>query len=111
MMERIGLVPSATGEPGGKQTGRRVSHYIAEGGEFERSVARCEVELDWVGLLTDRRKKKKRAKGVYECPVCEAKVRGKPELNIWCGDCDVVMPDLNAAVPAKSAEPEEEDDE
>jgi hypothetical protein len=31
-MERIGLVPSATGAPGGKRTGQRMTHYIIRGG-------------------------------------------------------------------------------
>jgi predicted SprT family Zn-dependent metalloprotease len=34
-MEAIGLIPSATGEPGGKQTGRNVTHYIEIGGPFD----------------------------------------------------------------------------
>jgi hypothetical protein len=38
-MVEIGLIPSATGEPGGKQTGDRVSHYVQEGGGFEQSCA------------------------------------------------------------------------
>ena len=36
MMGAIGLIPSDTGAPGGKQTGQKVSHYIAGGGRFER---------------------------------------------------------------------------
>ena len=31
-MIEIGLIPSHTGEPGGKQTGQSVSHYIEENG-------------------------------------------------------------------------------
>lgn len=34
-MEEIGLMPSSTGEPGGKMTGQRVSHYIIDGGLFD----------------------------------------------------------------------------
>lgn len=95
MMERVGLIPSATGAPGGKRTGRRVSHYIEEGGAFETCVGECEATLDWVGLLTQRRRKK-RPKAVYACEPCEVKVRGKPGLHIVCGECGERMPDLNA---------------
>ena len=34
-MIRVGLIPSDTGEPFGKQTGEAMSHYILDGGSFE----------------------------------------------------------------------------
>lgn len=39
-MKEVGLHPSATGEPGGKETGRRVTHYIVEGGPFQAEAAK-----------------------------------------------------------------------
>ncbi len=39
MMKRVGLYPSATGRPGGGETGTRVSHYVIPGGAFERAAA------------------------------------------------------------------------
>lgn len=36
-MESLGLMPSQTGRPGGKRTGHRMSHYVIEGGPFERA--------------------------------------------------------------------------
>jgi hypothetical protein len=33
-MEEIGLIPSNTGQPGGKRTGQRMSHYIDRDGRF-----------------------------------------------------------------------------
>src|SRR5690606_37233909 len=41
-MEQVGLMPSNTGEPGGKRTGDRMTHYILQGGAFER---RCDQLL------------------------------------------------------------------
>ena len=38
-MRGIGLIPSDTGQPGGKETGQRVSHYIATGGKFAKVCA------------------------------------------------------------------------
>lgn len=35
--------------------------------------------------------KKKSPTVSYECPECDAKVRGKRELNIMCGDCEKKM--------------------
>jgi SprT-like family len=39
MMESIGLMPSHTGQPGGKRTGQSMSHYIIDGGPFDRACA------------------------------------------------------------------------
>lgn len=36
-MRSIGLQPSDTGRPGGKQLGKNMTHYILAGGEFERA--------------------------------------------------------------------------
>jgi len=52
-MERVGLIPSDTGEAGGKQTGQQMSHYIAPGGVFDKAFAeltRDGFRLSW----TDR---------------------------------------------------------
>lgn len=35
IMERVGLMPSNTGEPGGKRTGDQMSHYIIKAGKFD----------------------------------------------------------------------------
>ena len=35
-MKEIGLYPSDTGEPGGSETGRRMTHYVVAGGRFDR---------------------------------------------------------------------------
>ena len=31
MMRAVGLIPSHTGEPGGREVGQKVSHYIEKG--------------------------------------------------------------------------------
>ncbi len=36
-MREVGLIPSDTGKPGGKDTGQKVSDYLEEGGRFERA--------------------------------------------------------------------------
>ena len=35
-MIQVGLMPTDTGEPGGKQTGQQMSHYVIEGGLFDK---------------------------------------------------------------------------
>lgn len=38
MMECIGLIPSTTGQPGGKKTGQPMSHYIRPAGPFDQAI-------------------------------------------------------------------------
>lgn len=35
-MIEVGLIPSNTGEVGGKQTGQKMTHYIEENGRYEK---------------------------------------------------------------------------
>jgi predicted SprT family Zn-dependent metalloprotease len=39
LMRRVGLIPSDTGAPGGKQTGQHMTHYIEPGGRFDQACA------------------------------------------------------------------------
>ena len=50
MMERIGLIASDTGYPGGRRTGESMSHYIEEGGLFEQACVRLPdgFRLSWM---------------------------------------------------------------
>ena len=48
-MKAIGLMPSDTGEPGGKQCGQQMTHYIIDGGPF--AVA-CQELIDQGGMLS-----------------------------------------------------------
>lgn len=89
-MEEIGLMPSSTGQPGGKRTGRRVSHYIIEGGIFDGSEAKFKGKIEWRGAPIIREKKgSKRTK--YTCSCCGTNAYGKSGLNIHCGDCSEPM--------------------
>ena len=38
MMKAIGLQPSVTGEPGGKEAGQKMNHYIIPGGAFDKAT-------------------------------------------------------------------------
>jgi len=77
-MHEVGLIPSSTGKPGGKETGQSVSHYIAEGGPFARACADLvkddHFELLYIELWADEetRKKKAASKTKYTCPQCAA---------------------------------------
>jgi len=92
MME-IGLHPSSTGEPGGKETGAKVSHYVIEGGLFSVSFARLKgagFTLRWQSRADDRERQKKAAsKTKYTCPNCGQNAWAKPYAVLICGVCHI----------------------
>ena len=49
-MQRVGLMPSNTGEIGGRQTGDQVTHFIMKGGPFDQACAELvkgKFTIDW----------------------------------------------------------------
>jgi predicted SprT family Zn-dependent metalloprotease len=97
-MRAIGLIPSDTGQPGGKETGQKVSHYIAENGKFAESCAELVssgYDLSYIELWDEasaaKRKKKAASKTKYTCPDCSANAWAKPAARLICGDCEVTM--------------------
>jgi predicted SprT family Zn-dependent metalloprotease len=95
-MKAVGLVPSHTGRPGGRETGQKMSHYIEEGGPYARAYARLESprvlyrDVHDAGESATRRKKAA-SKTKYTCPGCEANAWAKPGMNLVCGDCSEAM--------------------
>jgi hypothetical protein len=95
-MREVGLVPSSTGKPGGKETGQSVSHYVKSGGAFARACARFTrrgFTVPYVERWRDEATSKIKAasKSRFTCPGCQAKAWGKPALHIVCGDCGKTM--------------------
>ena len=79
-MIEVGLTPSDIGQPGGRQTGQRMTHYITPGGPFE-AAAKPLVEKGCVLNWHDRTAKTdaqraKANKQKYTCPHCGG-------LNAW----------------------------
>lgn len=96
LMERVGLIPTATGELGGKQTGRSVTHVIDEGGAFDEACDNLIATGFDLPYFTKPReagadKKKDLSKVKRECPCCSAKAWAKQGMRIVCGDCDETM--------------------
>ncbi|MGJ4954598.1 SprT-like domain-containing protein [Bradyrhizobium sp. HKCCYLRH2015] len=101
-MHEVGLHPSSTGAPGGKQTGQHVSHFILDDGPFARAFDEFE-KLGMNELFGDRlkisesdaaktaREKKKASKTKFTCPDCELNAWAKPDARIMCGTCEVPM--------------------
>jgi predicted SprT family Zn-dependent metalloprotease len=95
-MEVIGLMPSTTGQAGGKKTGQRMSHYIMPNGLFEIAFnCLAEKRIEYVSpnkyaslavldkTETTETQNKTTAKTKYSCP-CGNNVWGKPGLHIIC---------------------------
>jgi hypothetical protein len=87
-MDELGLTPTSTGKPGGKRTGRKVTHMIVDHGPF------CKAELKFKGKITWRGKSQvsagtgrgnKRVK--HTCPNCDTNAYSKPGVALLCGNC------------------------
>jgi hypothetical protein len=96
-MRRIGLIPTATGEEGGKETGQKMHHLIKDGGRFQRACTSL-IALHPAILYSDRaldedktRKKKLASKTKYTCLSCVLNAWAKPEAHLVCGDCQSPM--------------------
>lgn len=105
MMRAVGLIPSSTGEPGGKETGPRVSHYIEADGRF--ALACADLLARQAGMVPfveavdeidrETREKKAASKTKYTCPGCGANAWAKPKTGLGCTDCNLPL----EAAPAK----------
>jgi len=98
-MRFIGLVPSATGQPGGKPTGQRMTHYIEPSGPFAAEAARLITGgfvLRWQAQgqgdgASATAKKKNKSKTKYTCCDCGQNAWARPDARLLCGDCGIRM--------------------
>ena len=99
-MHAIGLHPSDTGRPGGKEIGQSCSHYIIEAGPYARAFAELAAQPDFSALYVElwddadarkKRKAKSASKTRYTCPNCELHAWAKPGARLVCGECDEPM--------------------
>jgi hypothetical protein len=106
-MAAIGLVPSHTGEPGGRRTGQRVAHFILDGGPFDRAYA--EMPQTWMlpftsGAPQSKHRGNDASKIKYSCPACRIAAWGTTGLAIECMKCRVplVVADGASASPTET---------
>jgi hypothetical protein len=98
-MLRVGLIPSNTGKPGGKETGQHMTHYIAPEAAFQTAFTDLEADgFDdlYVELWNDeasraKRKKKADSKTRYTCSSCSLHAWAKPGARFMCGQCEILM--------------------
>lgn len=93
-MIEIGLMPSHTGKPGGKQTGQQMTHYIIDGGPFDKQwqlLSDSGYTLDYQDRHIPKDDEPRKLKVRYACPSCSIHVWGKPDLRITCTVCKKPM--------------------
>lgn len=101
-MKDVGLYPSNSGAPGGKETGDQMTHYVIAGGRFERSVQKLlgqGFRLSWgepgaqakgEGVTPGQPTPKDKSNRVrFFCPSCSLKAWAKPKAPLMCGICQV----------------------
>lgn len=119
-MEAIGLMPTSTGEPGGKRTGDRVTHLIMPAGQFEQAckeLLTSAYRLDWFDRFpppghhlpidpddengendgeegATATVAKNRNKIKFTCPVCRVNAWGKASLRLLCGGDECAASEL-----------------
>ena len=95
LMERVGLIPSDTGAPGGKKTGRKMTHYIEEGGRFQTALNALLADGFSLPYFTQPKaaaeKKKDLSKVKFTCPCCDSKAWAKAGMRLVCGECEEPM--------------------
>jgi hypothetical protein len=88
-MKEIRLQPSSTGEPGGKETGQHMSHYIVAAGPYAKAYARLAAsgfQLHWQSAPAGERVKvKRKSKTKFTCPECGQNAWAKPDALLLCG--------------------------
>jgi predicted SprT family Zn-dependent metalloprotease len=108
-MKQVGLQPSTTGEPGGKETGQSVTHYIVAGGAYAKVYAKLKArgfQLRWQSAPAGgQAKAKKASKTKFTCPDCAQNAWAKPDALLICGAC---YEDGDGDICLMLAEPTEE---
>ena len=88
-MREIGLQPTSTGEPGGKETGQSVTHYIIPEGRYAKAYAKLAAtgfQLHWQSIPAVAGAKKS-SKTKFTCPECGQNAWAKPDALLICGEC------------------------
>ena len=133
MMESIGLMPSDTGEEGGRKVGEKMRDYVIPGRAFEEAcneLLTADFTITWKDRFPDKEQlenvvagdvegiepnelaamgiemdapEQKSNRDKYTCPECKINAWGKPGLSLICGNCQAPLVVLDLVEP--DAEP------
>ena len=112
-MKAIGLHPSDTGAPGGKETGQHMTHYIVDGGPFDVACTKLLAKgfkLNWQSRpeAAAGKEKKKPTRAKFTCPECGQNAWAKPEAVLICGAC---YDEDEAVAVLMKAEPQDDEEQ
>lgn len=104
-MHSIGLMPSATGKPGGDLTGDHMSHYILPQGPFIISCSRFleRYRLTWESAIPRKEESgpkpedeggSTQTRAKFTCPNCVLNAWAKPAARLVCHDCSAELHEL-----------------
>jgi predicted SprT family Zn-dependent metalloprotease len=85
-MEELGLMPSNTGQHGGKRTGQRMSHYILPGGLFDlqaKKLLLAGFKLTWQSRERKQDGPNRKNKIRHICPRCGDYAWTKPGVDLF----------------------------
>jgi len=102
-MKAVGLHPSDTGLPGGRETGDQMTHYIMEDGPFARAYAELQLSgfvIRWQdgpidglqsptganGAVQPGKPQKGGKRVKYTCPACGLNAWARHEAKLICGN-------------------------
>ncbi|MFA5952589.1 MAG: hypothetical protein WC807_20180 [Hyphomicrobium sp.] len=107
IMRSVGLMPSHTGEPGGRETGHSIRHYVIPGGPFDvacRELLITGFTLRWRDNPRPRAAKGREAaramkalpapaatRAKFTCPGCQLNAWAKPGARLGCLTCSAPM--------------------
>ena len=96
-MVKIGLQPSDTGAPGGKETGQKMTHYIIRGGRFDNVMANelAKFQIPYIDIAIADKTMTRPSKTKFSCPECEQNAWAKPDASLICGLCETPMLDAS----------------
>jgi hypothetical protein len=93
-MKAIGLYPSKTGAPGGREIGAQCSHFIMRPGPFEQSYERLAAtgwRLNLESAFRPGPSGTNTSKTKFSCRGCGCNAWGKADLQIACMRCSLPM--------------------
>ena len=93
-MVEVGLMPSDTGEPDGRETGQHITHYILPQGPFDlaaNTLLKTGFKLNWQSVAPDKKERKTQDRIKFQCPSCGQNAWAKPTATLICGECKTPM--------------------